>query len=1069
MIKKYCSDMTFIKGKSLYSEGYVLNIKVDRNNYYNSKEFDYVEANIDSTNYSEFLAKIMVDKENQDLMDFSCSCDFFENKRKKNKVCEHIVAAYLCYMNEYKKETETDIDKLMKAYKGISEEKFIKTKLKLEIKLCCSFHDFLQNSVELKIGENRTYFVKNIRDFLRSYKSQEDIGFGKNFILSFKRYEFEEKDRKIIDFLYNIVEATETLIPEYYYSNSAKKITSSKKLYIADCQLRNLMELLKGKTIELSLPFGDYETVKISEEEMTLEFSLTKTEEDIRLQHKENMPFPLNKEEEYYFYQGAIYRLSEEKRKYYMPIVDLMSWGKKDYIEIKEKDKMNFASFLLPKLKKMSKVHIEDVIREEFYEEELNIKIYIDKDLKGISLKLIFQYGELELNPSAENLVEKQKGILIRNVEKESLLINTIKSFGFIEEEEGFLLQEEDNIIEFLSKNIETLKEIGEVYYSESFKNIKIYDSSKFKAAVRLNKSNMLEFSFSIEGLSDKDLIRIFKAIKEKKKYYKLEDGVVLLQEEALNSILDIYEDLDIKYDEIKDGTIALSKYNAFYIDGKLSDKIDILSKDKAFRELISSIKGIKDMDFYVPKELKGTLRPYQVIGYKWFKTLDSYGFGGILADEMGLGKTLQTIAFLTSERGTKPSIIICPTSLVYNWLEEIQRFSPELKVAIISGDKIEREEIISSIKSVDVVITSYPLIRRDIESYKDIQFKYCILDEAQQIKNPLSQNAKCVKSIKAENRFVLTGTPIENSLTELWSIFDFIMPGYLSSHSKFYSKYENPIAKYKNEKALSELNAKIRPFILRRLKKEVVKELPQKIEHKIVVDMMEEQKNLYASYVSIFKKELEEEIELKGISKSKIKILSALTRLRQICCDPSTFIEDYKGESGKLNSLYEILDNCVEEGHKVLLFSQFTSVLKNIGKELKKREVGYQYIDGAVDALDRIRRVKAFNEGNDKVFLISLKAGGTGLNLTSADVVIHFDPWWNPAVEDQATDRAHRIGQKNTVEVIKLIAKGSIEEKIFKLQQKKKHLVNNIIGEESLADSIISDMCLEDIIELFS
>jgi SNF2 family DNA or RNA helicase len=511
-------------------------------------------------------------------------------------------------------------------------------------------------------------------------------------------------------------------------------------------------------------------------------------------------------------------------------------------------------------------------------------------------------------------------------------------------------------------------------------------------------------------------------------------------------------EYLNIKDSDLDKEKILLSRYNALYIEQSTMDKGLKIEKDKKFKELISNLSEVKDEEVEPKEEINKIMRDYQKFGFKWLKTLAKCGFGGILADEMGLGKTLQAISFIQSEteQGEKlPSLVVAPTSLVYNWKDEVEKFAPDLKTLVISGDKKERREKLKEIYKYDIILTSYPLIRRDIEDYEEIQFKYCFLDEAQHIKNPNSINSKAVKELKAKAYFALTGTPIENSLTELWSIFDFIMPGYLMSHSKFSHKYEGPIVKDNNLMALKELNKHIKPFMLRREKKDVIKELPPKIEHKIVVEMTKEQKKLYAAYLTQSKEEVDMEIREKGFKNSRFKILSILTRLRQICCDPTTFVDNFKGESGKMEALDDLLEDSIKSGNRILLFSQFTSVLKNIEKRLKKNKIEYMYLDGQTPMEDRGGLVKSFNEGEGKVFLISLKAGGTGLNLTAADTVIHFDPWWNPAVEEQASDRAHRIGQKKTVQVIKLIARGSIEEKIYELQQKKKEIIKNVMDSE--------------------
>lgn len=449
-------------------------------------------------------------------------------------------------------------------------------------------------------------------------------------------------------------------------------------------------------------------------------------------------------------------------------------------------------------------------------------------------------------------------------------------------------------------------------------------------------------------------------------------------------------------------------------------------------------------------------------------KTLAMYGLGGILADDMGLGKTIQAIAFIISEkkRVQAPSLVVAPTSVIYNWQDEAKKFAPDLKVVVVSGTPKEREMLLKEAKKADLVITSYALIRRDAELYADFNFGYCFLDEAQHIKNPNSLGAKAVKTIKAAGYFALTGTPLENSLTELWSIFDFVMHGYLLSRQKFMKKYERPIVKNQDEKALKELQKQIAPFILRRMKRDVLQELPPKIESKVITDLTREQKKIYLTYLQKAKGEIEETIATIGFEKSQIKILSALTRLRQICCHPATFLENYKGDSGKLMYLKEIMKNAVESGHRILLFSQFTGMLEIIRNQLDNEQIEYFYLDGSTKTEERGRMVRAFNGGEGDAFLISLKAGGTGLNLTGADMVIHYDPWWNPAVEEQATDRAYRIGQKNSVQVIKLITKGTIEEKIYELQQKKKAMINSVIKP---GKTMLSKMTEQEVRELFS
>lgn len=616
----------------------------------------------------------------------------------------------------------------------------------------------------------------------------------------------------------------------------------------------------------------------------------------------------------------------------------------------------------------------------------------------------------------------------------------------------------------------EEIKDFSDLYFSEDFKKIKIYNYSHVKSGVRVSGQGLLEFDFRIEDIDPKEIRKILSSIRQKKKYYRLKDGDLIdLQYQDFSKVASVIDYLNINEKELfSKGRTLIPKYNAFYLDEALGDDLQGFKKDLSFKKFIKDLEEEKNIDYSLPPNLDNIMRNYQKEGFKWLKNLSHYGFGGILADEMGLGKTLQTIAFIAAEKADKPSLIVAPTTLIYNWLREVEKFAPQLKALVIAGSPQEREDLIANAKDYDMVITSYPLIRRDVESYKDITFKYCILDEAQHIKNPLSQNSYAVKSIKAKGYFALTGTPLENSLTELWSIFDFIMPGYLFNHHKFLERYEIPIVKEGDQEVLATLNKHIKPFILRRLKKDVVAELPPKIEHKLVVDMTEEQKKLYTAYMLSARKTVERDFLLPGQKGNKLEIMALLTRLRQICCDPAVFLEDYQGDSGKMQALEELLEEVLAQKHRVLLFSQFTRVLKNIVGRLKSKGIPYSYLDGNTPAKVRNDLVNDFNAGSNDIFLISLKAGGTGLNLTGADIVIHFDPWWNPAVEQQATDRAHRIGQEKTVQVIKLIAKDTIEEKIYNLQEKKKEIFDKVVEVSTSEMSLISKLSEAEIRELF-
>ncbi len=496
-----------------------------------------------------------------------------------------------------------------------------------------------------------------------------------------------------------------------------------------------------------------------------------------------------------------------------------------------------------------------------------------------------------------------------------------------------------------------------------------------------------------------------------------------------------------------------------------------------AWRDRAAKQSGEAKLECPPLDDLEGVLRPYQKHGVAWLGFLRENSFGGILADEMGLGKTLQTLAFLRSLQNAKretrneterdsssvphsafpvPHLVICPTSLVFNWVAEAKKFTPNLRVLALHGP--DRHRLFDQIPESDIVVTSYALIRRDAEKYRGLEFDTVVLDEAQHIKNRQTQNAQAVKAVRAKYRLVLTGTPMENSVLDLWSIFDFLMPGYLGAAQDFRERYELPITRDKNSDAASRLSRRLRPFILRRLKRDVAADLPAKLEHVSFCEMTSDQRAVYQQVIEASRKEVLDAVGAQGIAKSRMVVLSALLRLRQVCCDLRLLKLDGvepANASGKLELFGELLEEVIDGGHRVLVFSQFVSMLTLLKEKLTAEGIEYCYLDGSTT--NRGAVVERFQKtATIPVFLISLKAGGVGLNLTGADTVIHFDPWWNPAVEDQATDRAHRIGQTRVVTSYKLITRDTIEEKILLLQQKKRDIIKATLGsEEELAEAL--------------
>ncbi len=566
------------------------------------------------------------------------------------------------------------------------------------------------------------------------------------------------------------------------------------------------------------------------------------------------------------------------------------------------------------------------------------------------------------------------------------------------------------------------------------------------------SRNGYMSMKLDIDGVDSNEYREIFSSYKNNNRLYRMKNGAYLdLKDNDLEQafklidILNIYNDFD---------NMKIPNNKAIYLEKLIEEEdLSFVNGSKYVSNVVKKFDKVKSKNYEVPKDLNATLRDYQVSGFEFFKTLSDYQFGGILADEMGLGKTIQTIAFLLSNKDKK-SIVITPTALIYNWKNELEKFAPTLKVGLLHAAKSEREKILDNIDNYDVILTTYTTYKNDIDKYKNINFDYCIIDEAQNIKNPDAIITKAIKNVNAKVRFALTGTPIENNLMELWSIFDFIMPGYLYNKSKFKSIFVN------NDKNIIELKNLIKPFILRRTKKEVITELPDKIEQKIIIDLEKEHKRAYKGYVNLITRKIKEN------NQDNITVFSYLTKLRQLCLSPELMVKNYQGKNSKLDVLINIINDSSDE--KILVFSQFTKVLEVIGKRLNEENISYSYLDGKTSAKDRVKLVEEFNTNNNKVFLISLKAGGTGLNLTSANIVVHFDPWWNPAVEDQASDRAHRIGQKNVVNVIKLIAKDTAEERVINLQETKKELIEDVINGNLDNSSTLKNLSKDDIIDLF-
>lgn len=726
----------------------------------------------------------------------------------------------------------------------------------------------------------------------------------------------------------------------------------------------------------------------------------------------------------------------------------------------------DFCSRVLPNLKKDFHIELPENIKEnEILAFPAQALLFLDYDGSNVFSTIKFKYGSFTVDPytnkfTSSNMFDNEVNEIYRDKEKEEYFCNTLSKYLDKVGDYTFASSDDEKIFYLCYKILPMLQDKGwTCFYSESFKSLKL-NVKPLKMKVSLTKDiNFFEINFSFEGVKEiHDLSDIIKAVKvENKEYIRLQNGsFVPIDLEVIDYIAKMLKDNPIENDE--DNRYLLPMFSAPYFADMLEKHSGIeLDLDDSAIETISNIKRV-DYDEEPPKNIVGEFRNYQLIGYKWLRKLADMSLNGILADDMGLGKSFQTIATILKEKenGEKlTSLIIAPTSCVANWYYEIKKFAPSLEAIVLTGSLKSRMKKIRAVSNYDVAIISYSTLRRDVKALSENEFNYVILDEAQHIKNANTQNAKTVKSLKSLKRLALSGTPIENSISEMWSMFDFLMPGFLGKHKDFIEDYEAPILSglETSNEALDNLKTRIAPFILRRLKTDVLKDLPPK--HTVVnyCDLTKDQKELYMSILEAARIEIFETVKRKGFAQSHIEIFSALTRLRQVCCHPRLMHQDLRGDShtsGKFNMFIEMIREAISGGHSVLVFSSFTRMLNIMRDAFNKLNINYLYLDGTTK--NRMDLVHRFNAGEVPIFLLSLKAAGTGLTLTQADTVIHYDLWWNPAVEDQATDRAYRIGQKRVVTNYKLVTRGTIEEKILELQNKKRVLIDTVVG-DSMGD----------------
>ncbi|MDP4144850.1 MAG: SNF2 helicase associated domain-containing protein, partial [Bacillota bacterium] len=744
-----------------------------------------------------------------------------------------------------------------------------------------------------------------------------------------------------------------------YYQG--QKTLRGKRIILEPSELRPFLENIEHRKIKFKFDYIE-STVPILSKDLPVTFNLKEDKEHIILTTHKQLPIPLNSNNDVYYFKNELYLPSKNQIERYSALYEkLKAHGKVVY----RKDINNYIKLVYLLSSISENINIEESLRS-FSSNSLKPEFFVFEDKNKIYCDVRLSCGSKKINLLNEN---KRTDKFIRDYKKEEKLLMKMEKNNFIKMKNRFIFTGGDEeLFDLLRGNGNSIQSLGKVLLGKGLSDRRVFNSASIKADL-YDMDGYYDFSYSIGDVGREELYNAFEAYKAKNTFYKTKsNGFIDFEDDGVSSFFNLFQVLDIG-GNIECGKVEVEKSKALYLYENIKNTgVGFIKGSEELEEIENKLSNMNNRDIVLPDGFKGTLREYQIKGFKWLKTLSDVGFGGVLADEMGLGKTIQTIAFLLSEQNKK-TFIVCPTSLIYNWKEEFQKFAPSLKVLIVHGS--ERIATIDSFSEYNVILTTYGTLRIDIEHYRDMIFDYCIIDEGQNIKNASTKNTKVIKEIKAKTRFALTGTPIENNLTELWSIFDFIMPGYLYSKEKFEEKF---IAAGTDN--LESLKLLIKPFTLRRTKKEVITELPDKIEKRLLVEMTASQKAIYSNYIKSVRN------IIKNNMNGKIEVFSYLTKLRQICLDPSLIAEDYGGGSGKLEVAIKIIREHIDSGGKVLLFSQFTSVLDKISERLGKEEIEFFHLSGKTKPKDRIKRVNDFNSSQQvKVFLISLKAGGTGLN----------------------------------------------------------------------------------------
>ena len=1052
--------------------------------------------------------KVKIYVKGSQVFDYSCSCAqgnsfrgmcahgraVFEEYKKKKELTEQAVATSQGARFMIREIT----DRRMAAARAAGGEK----KVSLEMQLSLAGRDV---SVRFLVGKDRMYRVKDLAGFADAVRHGRVVEYGKE--LSFFHWEeaFEEEARPLLRLILEHVSVREHYFRQFSHSSFAS-LAASGEMELTAAETDRVMEMFENRTVSLSVPGdgGRGRAMLVCRQDPALCVPVRRAGRDgVKVELPENW-FVFFGERGMYLADGTfIYMCSGAYRRGMEVFLKhmLFTYGASRKMTVNDRDMPQFYEAVLQPMERLGALDAGDVELLAYRAAPMEPEFYFSSPAPDtVRMEIRIRYGDKWFCPVTESEGFLREGAasgsagelpVVRDRAGEIRVEQTALKYFKHRGEDGSLMicGDEEALYRLLEAGMEEFMALGRVELSEEFKRMRVLPPPPVSLGVSLS-GGWLDLKVEAGGLTASELKAILGGYRQKKSYYRMKNGDFLrLGDDGLMTVARLMDGLSLDEDEMRDGRLRLPKNRAMYLDSVMKEGNGIsYYRDNLFKAVIRGMKSVEDGFDPVPAQLAGVLRGYQKTGFRWMRTLDRWGFGGILADDMGIGKTIQVLALLASEAeraaagepgedfkeaalggdgaptpmgetgeaqkhqpsasfGRLPSLVVCPASLVYNWESEIERFAPQLSFCVVDGTSEGRREIIGRASEYDLLVTSYDLLKRDLDVYSGILFRYQIADEAQFIKNAATQTARAVKSIRAVTKFALTGTPVENRLGELWSIFDYLMPGFLWGYQRFKKVFENPIVRGENKEALDHLRKLTAPFILRRLKGDVLKDLPDKLETVVYSRLGETQGQLYAAAAMKLKEHLAQTRD-EEYAGQRMEILAELLRLRQICCDPSLCYENYAGGAAKLETCMQLVSDAVEGGHKLLIFSQFTSMLEIIGRRLSREGIAFHRLVGATPKEERAALAEAFGRDEVPVFLISLKAGGTGLNLTAADVVIHFDPWWNAAAQNQATDRAHRIGQKRQVTVFKLIAKNTVEENILLLQESKRLLADQVVQE---------------------